>query len=1231
MKKGFRDFVCLLALAVLLLALPAGSLADDEWSANWTSSTSSITYGGTITNGSAVLTAEYYYQTYTIFIEGVHADSGPLGDLVLPTEIDGCTSFIVSTRVFAGNDTLTSITATPSVTSIQPYAFQNCTNLIRADLSACKLTNVRNEIFRGCTSLETVILPSTITEIEAQAFKDCTSLNTVYILSETPPEISTDSFANCSSDLRIVSVNADVDEYPNVPGWSAYADKIVGASLLTASPASHAWTVQRHGTANAQTFTLTNEDGHNAEAIASLSVALAGANADAFTLSTDGMSASLNVGGSTRFTVTPKTDLSTGTYQATVQVTADGVVAATVPLTLNIEGQSLANAQVQVAGGDAIDYTGQEQRPAVTVTLNGTLLTENQDYTLSYSNNTNAGTATVTVTGTGDYSKTATGTFTIHPVTITLDSVTLQSKIYDGTTDATVESVGFTGLVGSETLASGTGYTAAAAFDSAAAGDGRTATVTVTLKTANYTFADGATAARQLEDQTIARRPVTITPDAKSKAYGQSDSELTYAASGLVSGDSLVGALSRAEGEDAGSHLIGQNTLTDANNPNYAITFDGTKALTIEQAGVDLSVTVTPASQKAGSPVTVTVTTQNAEANLMDAGWAQPEGDVTVTVGSDSISMTRDGDAWTGTYTVPQGTPAGDMTVSAAIAATTNYLEASKTVNLAVAEKGAVALTLTPSASAVTYGDAVTLTADVSKADSSDPDALTGDVRFYLDSVDAPHQLGEPQDVTGELSVTLDRAELTAGTHTVYAVYEGNSAFADRQTQIDIMVAARTLGWDASGLSASRSQAQAGEAEVHGTLRLTGRLDGDAVTLIPDTGLVTSGLAGVAQPGEYQVKVVPQSGAYALNNPNYALPDDGPVITAFVYASTEEDVPSTGSDRLKLVMEAGLSSVPASLAGTYASPAQLEAALRADVTALGVPGADVAIYDVTLMVSRDGGQSWSEVTESDFPASGITVTLPYPAGTGAQGYVFTVAHMFSSGANAGRIEHPTATATEKGVSFTVTGLSPVALGWTAGNYAVTLHPSGGTIAAGKDVTGYTYGVGAALPTAADVTRDGYTFDGWYDNAALTGSPVTVITTADVGNREYWAKWLSAGVGLKSVSVDGTAGVIDGTEISVVLPAGSSLPADAQQIAVTPADAQASVSMPVTADGGATWTFTVTAQDGTSRAYTLRITLAVALPQTGDASHVGLWMLLMLLSLGGLSLLALGRRRQGGER
>ena len=76
--------------------------------------------------------------------------------------------------------------------------------------------------------------------------------------------------------------------------------------------------------------------------------------------------------------------------------------------------------------------------------------------------------------------------------------------------------------------------------------------------------------------------------------------------------------------------------------------------------------------------------------------------------------------------------------------------------------------------------------------------------------------------------------------------------------------------------------------------------------------------------------------------------------------------------------------------------------------------------------------------------------------------------------------------------------------WTAPTYTVTLHANGGTIADGKDVTGYTYGVGATLPT--DVTRTGYTFKGWYDNENLTGSPVTAISNTETGNKEYWAKW-----------------------------------------------------------------------------------------------------------------------------
>ena len=77
--------------------------------------------------------------------------------------------------------------------------------------------------------------------------------------------------------------------------------------------------------------------------------------------------------------------------------------------------------------------------------------------------------------------------------------------------------------------------------------------------------------------------------------------------------------------------------------------------------------------------------------------------------------------------------------------------------------------------------------------------------------------------------------------------------------------------------------------------------------------------------------------------------------------------------------------------------------------------------------------------------------------------------------------------------------------WTAPTYTVTLNAGNGTINSGN-VTGYTYGVGATLPAADDMTYTGHTFKGWYDNESLTGSPVTAIGGTEMGNKEYWAKW-----------------------------------------------------------------------------------------------------------------------------
>ena len=79
--------------------------------------------------------------------------------------------------------------------------------------------------------------------------------------------------------------------------------------------------------------------------------------------------------------------------------------------------------------------------------------------------------------------------------------------------------------------------------------------------------------------------------------------------------------------------------------------------------------------------------------------------------------------------------------------------------------------------------------------------------------------------------------------------------------------------------------------------------------------------------------------------------------------------------------------------------------------------------------------------------------------------------------------------------------------WEPSTYAVNLNTNGGAIVLGKDVTQYTYGTSAVLPTAEDITRDGYAFKGWYEDSGFSGSPVTEITSADTGAKTYYAKWV----------------------------------------------------------------------------------------------------------------------------
>ena len=76
-------------------------------------------------------------------------------------------------------------------------------------------------------------------------------------------------------------------------------------------------------------------------------------------------------------------------------------------------------------------------------------------------------------------------------------------------------------------------------------------------------------------DYEILPAELTITADAKEKFVGENDPELTYTATGLVEGDTITGALTRAPGENPGTYdiLIGTISASD----NYTIKYVGAK------------------------------------------------------------------------------------------------------------------------------------------------------------------------------------------------------------------------------------------------------------------------------------------------------------------------------------------------------------------------------------------------------------------------------------------------------------------------------------------------------------------------------------------------------------------------------------------------------------------------------------------------------------------------------
>lgn len=153
----------------------------------------------------------------------------------------------------------------------------------------------------------------------------------------------------------------------------------------------------------------------------------------------------------------------------------------------------------------------------------------------------------------------------------------------------------------------------------------------------------------------VTRRPVSVTANSVTIQYGDTNVALTYKVTeptentGLVSGESLTGTLVRETGNNAGSYVISNGSLIDANNPNYNISFtNGTYIIT------KVRITVTPDAKSVeyglpALPLTYTINRALIGSDVLVGSLARTN---TVNVGSYNINRGTLSDANNPNYAI---------------------------------------------------------------------------------------------------------------------------------------------------------------------------------------------------------------------------------------------------------------------------------------------------------------------------------------------------------------------------------------------------------------------------------------------------------------------------------------------------------------------------------------------------------------------------------------------------
>ena len=296
---------------------------------------------------------------------------------------------------------------------------------------------------------------------------------------------------------------------------------------------------------------------------------------------------------------------------------------------------------------------------------------------------------------TSNYSITYTaGALTVNKATLTVTADN-KARVYGDNNPTLTYSI--TGYVNSENATSAS-ITGAPTISTTATAASNVNSYTITsaannLAAANYQFsyADGTL--------TVNRRPVTVTADNQTRVYGEANPTLTYAVAangagtsrGMYNNQTLTGSVATAAvaTTNVGDVSITQNSLTNANNANYDITYNN-GTLTITPAV--LTYNATAATSTYGSTPSVNAGSVT--------GWKNSETASTATTGTLLFSTTATGTSTVGTYAING---------SGLTANNGNYTFTQATGNANALTINQKALTITSDAQSTTYGTALVL------------------------------------------------------------------------------------------------------------------------------------------------------------------------------------------------------------------------------------------------------------------------------------------------------------------------------------------------------------------------------------------------------------------------------------------------------------------------------------------------------------------------------------------